>query len=631
MVLKLNVTTEDSPRPSPAAEPAEVQRKPQGKNNKYRPAPHNGYKAGGDSETKKPMTGNLSSSLFTANPSVPTLPSEVIIDQEADVFDTDSFDTLDISPNLKGNLKTEFKCTKMTKVQNLAIPAILKKNDAQIKSATGSGKTLSYAVPVVHFLQSLKPDIGRTDGLYALVILPTRELVLQTFNVMSKLCRAHIRIVPGMLMGGEKKKSEKARLRKGVNILIGTPGRLADHLRSTTCLSFERTQFLVLDEADKLVEMGFMKDVSYIVSKVNQGKTFRHQTILLSATINKGVEDLKELSLVDEVYIDTGGDELKETFKIPDQLKQYFIILPTKLRLVTLATFLMDKRKKKVIVFLSCKDSVEFHYEVISVLFANHGNGEKVNMFRLHGSMDQCDRTPVYNKFSACTAGFLLTTDVAARGLDLPAVDWIVQYDCPGMIKDYVHRVGRTARAGRAGKALLLLSPHESKYIEMLKEKDILLKQVRYEKVLEKLSQIVPGKRQEDACTLLQSQVEGHCKEVETKGLAVRGFQSYVRSYATCQVKECFSIKELHLGHVAKTFGLVDAPSMFLHKNLSRKKQVEARKEHQYQKIEKVHKNFDAIDTGKGKKKKRKLNLLDDEEIRGLAVVSGRKPKKMKD
>lgn len=135
-------------------------------------------------------------------------------------------------------------------VQQHALPSLLVRRDTMIKSPTGSGKTLAYALPLVHDLQQVSPKIKRIDGPYALVLLPTRELAIQSYEVFQKLLKTYIWIVPGLLMGGEKMKAEKARLRKGINVLIATPGRLLDHLSHTRCLSVDHIRWLVLDEAD---------------------------------------------------------------------------------------------------------------------------------------------------------------------------------------------------------------------------------------------------------------------------------------------------------------------------------------------------------------------------------------------
>ena len=150
----------------------------------------------------------------------------------------------------------------MTEAQYSSIPLLLKRKDVLVKSQTGSGKTLAYAIPIVQTLQQISPKIDRTSGILALVIVPTRELVLQTYTWFVKILKPFTWVVASYLMGGEKKKSEKARIRKGVNILVSTPGRLLDHLSSTKNLNLGRLQWLVLDEADRLLDLGYEKDVA---------------------------------------------------------------------------------------------------------------------------------------------------------------------------------------------------------------------------------------------------------------------------------------------------------------------------------------------------------------------------------
>lgn len=177
-----------------------------------------------------------------------------------------------------------------TKVQSLSIPALISGKDALIKSATGSGKTLAYSIPLVHQLQALVPKLGRAHGLRALVIVPTRELALQTYDCINQLLNPFRRIVLGLLVGGEKKKSEKARIRKGLNILVVTPGRLLDHLGHTNNLRLEALQMLVIDEADRLYEQGFSAVIGQIMEHI-QGALHKAekplQTVLLSATLSK--------------------------------------------------------------------------------------------------------------------------------------------------------------------------------------------------------------------------------------------------------------------------------------------------------------------------------------------------------
>ena len=203
----------------------------------------------------------------------------------------------------------------LTTVQKMALPSLLKRRDCLIKSATGTGKTLCYAVPMVHDLQRVSPMIKRADGPYAVILLPTRELVLQSFEVLQKLLQPYVWIVPGMVMGGEKKSSEKARLRKGINVLVGTPGRMLDHIQNTTCLLLGRVRWLVLDESDRLLERGFQNALSQIVDgldssrKISTSKGYSRCNVLLSATLTSDVQGLAMLALKKPQVIDATGSE----------------------------------------------------------------------------------------------------------------------------------------------------------------------------------------------------------------------------------------------------------------------------------------------------------------------------------
>ena len=206
------------------------------------------------------------------------------------LFSQDSFDVLPFHSHLLKNIKEKLGHTKMTVVQKHGIPAVTNGGDVMVKSQTGSGKTLVYAVPIVNKLGTADPPISRTDGVRCLVILPTRELAVQSYDVFHKLCQSFIRITPGCLSGGEKRKSEKSRIRKGINILVSTPGRLIDHLKMSKCLSesLSKLEYLVIDEADRLLEAGFENQIGEILFQLNKAggvdeqNERKWQTILLS-------------------------------------------------------------------------------------------------------------------------------------------------------------------------------------------------------------------------------------------------------------------------------------------------------------------------------------------------------------
>ncbi|CAI9534271.1 unnamed protein product, partial [Staurois parvus] len=206
------------------------------------------------------------SSLFKNNPEVPEIERPNVKQLQENVFSSDSFSELKLHPHLVATITSVLNITQMTSVQKMTIPALLSGRDALVRSQTGSGKTLAYGIPLVQSLQAVTPKIQRSNGPYALVLVPTRELALQSFTTIQKLLKPFSWIVPGVLMGGEKRKSEKARLRKGINILISTPGRLVDHINSTKSMHFTCIQWLIVDEADRILDLGFQKDITTILN-----------------------------------------------------------------------------------------------------------------------------------------------------------------------------------------------------------------------------------------------------------------------------------------------------------------------------------------------------------------------------
>lgn len=536
---------------------------------------------------------------------------------------------------------------KPTQIQSQGIPVVLRGGDVMLKAETGSGKTLAYSVPIIHKLCSMKHKVTRVDGPYAIILAPTRELSQQIYTVMLGLVRRCPHIVPGIVTGGEKRKSEKARLRKGVNVLIATPGRLLDHLNSTAALQTSRLEFVVLDEADRLVDMGFERDITTILTLLDRRQRKEHrlglvddhsstsssssssststsssssstsssssssrplrQTIVTSATLQRGTERLAMLSMVDATFIeargafvedngDDDGGEASVRTATPAQLRQRWVMVPAKRRLVTLLGLLHAHATllegQKVIVFVSSIATVEF----LSALLGNatldlsvpegrrggvsddqDGGGEPLlpcGLYKLHGNLPQADRTNVMKDFAKASKAILICTDVAARGLDLPHVSCIVQYDPPGEPQEYIHRVGRTARGGRGGQAVLFLLPSEVTYVELLeREYGVNLERVEYRSIVSVMEKALPPPQRGDAgppgdALMVQRYFERLVASDELgksylRPLAVSAFQSYVRAYATHarSTKHIFHVKNLHLGHVATAFALKDAPS----------------------------------------------------------------------
>ncbi|XP_074911628.1 ATP-dependent DNA helicase DDX31 isoform X3 [Buteo buteo] len=549
-----------------------------------------------ESQKSKPFI--KTSSLFKNNPDIPEIHRKAVQQVQENVFTTDSFSQLDLHPHLISTINTVLKISSMTSVQKQTIPVLLQGKDALVRSQTGSGKTLAYGIPLVQSLQGMESKIQRSDGPYALILVPTREPFAW--------------IVPGVLMGGEKRKSEKARLRKGINILISTPGRLVDHIKSTECIHFRRTQWLIIDEADRILDLGFEKDVAVILNALNAERETR-QNVLLSATLTEGVTRLADISLNDPISISIVDEIQKalkpasqtgrqassssnhmdqENFAVPEKLKQYVMMVPSKLRLVTLAAFILEKCKfekhHKMIIFFSSCEQVEFHYELLLNVLSGGLESEQpehssvssahLQFLRLHGNMEQEERTEVFQEFLKSKTGTLLCTDVAARGLDLPQVTWIVQYNAPASPAEYIHRIGRTARIGCHGNSLLVLAPSEAEYVSLLASHKINISEIKMEKVLSSLMKDDrfklhrPGRKKScgtdpqevrERATVLQTKFENYVHSSEgTVRWAKKAMQSFLCAYTTYprNLKHIFHVKSLHLGHVAKSFGLRDAP-----------------------------------------------------------------------
>lgn len=433
--------------------------------------------------------------------------------ENTNVFSIDSTDTLKIHPHSVKNLREVLNITKLTHVQQKSVPSALEGKDLLIKSPTGSGKTLSYALPIVERLQNLQPKVNRSMGIHALVVVPTRELVLQTYEVFVNLLKPFQWLVPGYLCGGEKRKAEKSRLRKGITILVTTPGRICDHLQHTEAMKLDKVHILALDEADRLLELGYENDVKKIVETIDeQNKDFRKiQKILLSATLSAGVKRLAGLALNNPICVENENvvenaiDDMEkdDELVIPTGITQKYFLVPPKVRLTILIALIQQhwtKGARKILVFFPTQQVVDFHYDVMVDMLTQRfhkkprtaesylkdedaSDDEEIDeseiffpglqFFKLFGSMTQVERMGVFKKFRNAKAGILLCTDVAARGLDVPSLDLVIQYSAPQELNMYIHRIGRTARAGNTGEAVIFLSQNEEEFIEVLKEKNI--------------------------------------------------------------------------------------------------------------------------------------------------------------
>ena len=443
----------------------------------------------------------------------------------------DTFASLPLSqPTSSGLEASHFKT--LTDIQKKAVPFALKGSDILGAAKTGSGKTLAFLVPVLENLYRKKWT--ELDGLGALVLSPTRELAIQIFEVLRKIGRYHT-FSAGLVIGGKNLQEERERLGR-MNILVCTPGRMLQHMDQTAAFDLDNLQMLVLDEADRIMDMGFQNTVDAIVEHLPKER----QTLLFSATQTKKVSDLARLSLRDPEYVSVHEAASSAT---PSTLQQNYIITPLPDKLDTLWSFLRSNLKSKILVFLSSGKQVRFVYEA----FRHMQPG--IPLMHLHGKQKQTARLDITDNFSATKNSCLFATDVVARGLDFPAVDWVIQLDCPEDADTYIHRVGRTARYERNGRAVLFLDPSEEEgMLKSLERKKVSVEQIN-----------VRQKKQQS----IKSQLQNMCfKDPELKYLGQKAFVSYVRSIHLQKDKEVFKLRDLPLDEYSASLGLPGAPKI---------------------------------------------------------------------
>ncbi|KAL7303479.1 hypothetical protein TKK_0004659 [Trichogramma kaykai] len=434
--------------------------------------------------------------------------------------------------------------TQMTEIQAKAIPPLLEGHDLVGAAKTGSGKTLAFLIPAIELIK--KMEFNPKHGTGCIVISPTRELAMQIFDVLDDLMKKYHYITYGLLMGGANRSTEASQLKKGINIVIATPGRLLDHLQNTASFTFKNLKCLIIDEADRILADGFEEDLKQIIKLLPK----KRQTMLFSATQTKKTEALTALAVKEEpIYVGVDDDKDKAT---NEGLQQGHVVCPSERRFLMLFAFLRKNRNKKVMVFFSSCMSVQFHELLLTSI--------DLPVLSIHGKQKQSKRSTTFYQFCKAKTGILLCTDVAARGLDIPNVDWIVQYDPSDDVKEYIHRVGRTARGeGSTGHALLILRPEELGFLRYLKQAKVPVNE--YEFSWDKIANI-------------QSQLEMLISKNYALNCAAKAaFKSYVRAYDSHSLKHVFNIETLDLAKVAKSFGFAEPPMTDLKLELKKSKQ----------------------------------------------------------
>jgi ATP-dependent RNA helicase DDX18/HAS1 len=443
-----------------------------------------------------------------------------------------TFDSITLSkPTMAGI--NELGYAKMTEVQARTIPPLLAGRDVLGAARTGSGKTLAFLIPSIELLYHGK--FMPRNGTGVMVLTPTRELALQIYNVAQQPKKKHTQ-THGLIIGGANRRAEAEKLVRGVNLLVATPGRLLDHMQNTKGFTFSSLKVFCMDEADRMLDIGFEEEMRTIVRMIPKDR----QTMLFSATQTTKVEDLARLSLKSPTYI--GVDDARAV-STATGVEQGYCVVPSEKRFLLLFTFLKKNLKKKVMVFFSSCNSVKYHAELLNYI--------DIPVSDIHGKQKQQRRTTTFFEFCKADRGILLCTDVAARGLDIPAVDWIIQFDPPDDPKEYIHRVGRTARGTEGkGRALLFLIPEELGFLKYLKAAKVPLNEYEF-----------PQKKIANVQSQLEKLVE---KNYYLHQSARDAYRSYILAYNSHTLKDVYNVHELNLVSVAVSFGFHRPPKVQL-------------------------------------------------------------------
>ena len=319
-----------------------------------------------------------------------------------------------------------------TPIQEKSIPLILKGNDILGSAQTGTGKTAAFCIPILELL--MKSPRGSL-----LIMIPTRELAKQVLDVIDSLIGFKSPIKSATLIGGESMSKQLSQLKRRPRIFVGTPGRINDHLQRGT-LNLHDTKYLVLDETDRMLDMGFEVQINKIIKYLPISK----QVLMFSATIPNNILKLSSKYLSKPIRISIG-----ETNVVAKNIKQETIEIETDEKLSTLVTQI-ESRKGSILVFVKTKYGTEKLSKALSK--------NKIKSFPLHGGLRQSKRNTIMKNFRDMKFRILIATDVAARGIDVPHIEHVINYDLPQMAEDFVHRIGRTARAGSKGIALSFIT-----------------------------------------------------------------------------------------------------------------------------------------------------------------------------
>ncbi|XP_029025038.1 ATP-dependent RNA helicase DDX55 [Betta splendens] len=446
----------------------------------------------------------------------------------------------------EGVLQTleELKFTHMTPVQSACIPLFMSNKDVAAEAVTGSGKTLAFLLPIIERLLKREEKLRKMQ-VGALVITPTRELALQISEVTEMFLQKFPQFTQILLIGGSNPIEDVEKFKQqGANIVIATPGRLEDMFRRKSdgldlAASVKSLDVLVLDEADRLLDMGFEASLNNILSFLPK----QRRTGLFSATQTQELEKLVRAGLRNPVRITVKEKGVAATHvqKTPSRLANYYIICRSENKFNNLVAFLRQHKHEKHLVFFSTCACVEYFGQALESLI------KKVTVHCIHGKMKH-KRNKIFAEFRMQKSGILVCTDVMARGIDIPDVNWVLQYDPPSSASSFVHRCGRTARIGNHGSALVFLMPMEESYVNFLS--------INQKCPLQKMPPIG------DVVDVLDKVKAMALSDRAMFDRGMRAFVSYVQAYAKHECSLIFRIKDLDFASLARGFALLRLPKM---------------------------------------------------------------------
>lgn len=354
---------------------------------------------------------------------------------------TSAFEALGLAPILLKTLE-EIGYRQPTPIQREAIPHLLVGRDVMGQAQTGTGKTAAFTLPTLQQLDH--------KGLQVLILAPTRELAIQNAHAVYQYgSQMGLRVLP--IYGGQSYERQIRRLKKGAQAVVGTPGRTLDLIRQGA-LDLGQVRFLILDEGDEMLKMGFIEDIEQIIAATDAS---RRQTILFSATVSKVIRDLAKKYMRDPIYIHIESEQLTA-----DNVRQRHYVVKQQDKIAALSRVLEVEMPQSVLIFARTKIGAA---ELAEQLIAQGHPAVAI-----HGDLSQQERERIVGRFRQERSRILVATDVMARGVDIPAVSHVVNYDIPQLAIEYVHRIGRTGRAGRGGEAITLITPRQRRALKII-------------------------------------------------------------------------------------------------------------------------------------------------------------------